>query len=95
MTDKIEEQGHKRGCEGRNYACTCGYDDRVDAEIARLRSSNEAMRKALRPFADACEKVERFVQARVEQGGSPHMPFRDFRLAHFQAARAALQVGSK
>lgn len=52
MTDKIEEQGHKRGCEGRNYACTCGYDDRVEAELSRLRSSNEAKRKALEQIRD-------------------------------------------
>lgn len=29
---------HARGCAGREYACTCGYDERVAAEIKRLRA---------------------------------------------------------
>ncbi len=28
---------HKKGCEGRTYTCTCGYDDALETEIARLR----------------------------------------------------------
>lgn len=24
---------HKRGCAGRDYTCTCGYDDAVDNRI--------------------------------------------------------------
>jgi hypothetical protein len=28
---------HARGCEGREYTCTCGYDAAKDAEIERLR----------------------------------------------------------
>lgn len=24
-------EDHKRGCEGRNYTCTCGYDDAIEA----------------------------------------------------------------
>jgi hypothetical protein len=67
MTDKIEEQGHKRGCEGRNYACTCGYDDRVEAEFSRLRSSNEALERERaeewrrRREAEASRDVEKAV----------------------------------
>ena len=29
---------HKRGCQGREYGCSCGYDDAKDAEIVRLRA---------------------------------------------------------
>jgi hypothetical protein len=25
----VIEEDHKRLCEGRNYLCTCGYDDEV------------------------------------------------------------------
>lgn len=57
MTDKIEEQGHKRGCEGRNYACTCGYDDRVEAELARLRSSSKPMADGGETPMTAAEEV--------------------------------------
>ena len=42
---------HERGCQGREYVCTCGYDDRIadritqqDAVIAGLV---EAMEKVL------------------------------------------------
>ena len=35
MTDasKLADDDHARGCEGRCYTCTCGYDDRVDAAL--------------------------------------------------------------
>lgn len=42
---------HDRGCEGRQYTCTCGYDDSRDAIIDRLT-------KALEPFAKAVEKAD-------------------------------------
>lgn len=28
---------HARGCQGREYECTCGHDAAKDAEIERLR----------------------------------------------------------
>jgi hypothetical protein len=28
---------HMRGCQGREYQCTCGYDDAKDEVIERLR----------------------------------------------------------
>lgn len=34
-------EDHARGCEGRSYTCTCGYDDARDAEIDRLRRELE------------------------------------------------------
>ena len=40
---------HARGCEGRNYTCTCGYDAAKDAELAKLR-------EALKPFVKAFER---------------------------------------
>ncbi|MQX90292.1 hypothetical protein [Sinorhizobium meliloti] len=39
---------HARGCEGREYTCTCGYDDARDAVMERLA-------KALEPFARIAE----------------------------------------
>lgn len=48
MDDKQDD--HARGCEGRQYTCTCGYDDRIAtaleaqaAEIARLKDIVEAL----------------------------------------------------
>jgi hypothetical protein len=37
---------HKKGCEGRTYTCTCGYDDAQAAEIARLREAKWIVRHA-------------------------------------------------
>lgn len=48
------------------------------------------MRTALEPFAAFAEKAEAFVEARAKDSGSPILPSKDFRLADFQRARAAL-----
>ncbi len=45
---------------------------------------------ALQPFAAFAEKARRFVQGRVDFGGSPIMPTKQFRLADFERAEAAL-----
>ena len=29
----LADEDHARGCEGRTYTCTCGYDDRVEAAL--------------------------------------------------------------
>jgi hypothetical protein len=47
-------EDHLRGCQGREYACDCGYDDRQDglrllaaAEIERLRAALQAARQSI------------------------------------------------
>lgn len=40
---------HDRGCKGREYVCSCGYDDEVEAKLARYE-------KALRGLLKACER---------------------------------------
>lgn len=35
---------HARGCEGRSYTCTCGYDAERDAAIAALKGEIERLR---------------------------------------------------
>lgn len=32
---------HARGCEGRNYTCTCGHDAASTALVERLTGSKE------------------------------------------------------
>jgi len=69
-------------------------DERVDfhaRECARLAADRiEELEAALQPFARFAEKAEEFVEARAKDGGSPVMPSKDFRLADFRSARAAL-----
>lgn len=36
--EDILTSDHHRGCAGREYACTCGYDAAVLAEVVRLRA---------------------------------------------------------
>lgn len=48
---------------------------------------------ALFPFAAFADSVDQFVTDRARDGGSPIMPTKHFRLAHFKAARAALTKG--
>lgn len=60
MSDIVEmlrgyaNDDHERGCQGRYYDCSCGYDDKRDPlltdaadEIARLRAENERLRADL------------------------------------------------
>jgi hypothetical protein len=41
---------HKKGCEGRTYTCTCGYDEAQAAE-------NETLRKALYRLGKAGQAI--------------------------------------
>lgn len=48
---------HARGCEGRSYTCTCGYDAERDAALTALREENERLRTELAD-ADALIKAQ-------------------------------------
>lgn len=59
MLRALVTSDHKRGCQGREYGCSCGYDDDKDAMIERaavaleqLSAERDAAARALRPFAD-------------------------------------------
>ena len=54
--------GHKRGCSGREYTCTCGHDDTITdtieaqaAEIAEYRRQHCSAVEIARPLLDALE----------------------------------------
>ena len=51
MTDELTrlllDDDHKRLCEGRGYACSCGYDDAVQAAAEQARIADDALREAL------------------------------------------------
>ena len=80
---------HKRGCPGREYVCTCGYDDQVErleaerAEQWRLRKEAEASRDVEKAVVDSLKTdVERMRNylARLHVEGT---------LSEGQAAKAA------
>lgn len=56
----ISRGDHERGCNGRSYTCSCGYDDVNEktaedaaSEIQRLRAEVERLRKIISDCADA------------------------------------------
>lgn len=68
MTDIVErlkdisDSDHNRGCQGREYSCSCGYDEEnrktaaeASQEITRLR---EEVRVLSYQYKCACETVE-------------------------------------
>lgn len=60
----------------------------AESEAGRLRTLLAEARKVVEPFAKFAVLAEGFVQARAEQGGSPILPTKHFRVADFRAARA-------
>jgi uncharacterized small protein (DUF1192 family) len=56
MTDE-ELKDHQRGCAGRDYTCTCGYDDtrehRIEALTAEIERLREYLSSALETLRDA------------------------------------------
>jgi hypothetical protein len=46
MPDVLEDD-HARGCQGREYTCTCGYDERVAAHVRRMERELVALRKVV------------------------------------------------
>lgn len=69
MSDIVERlrdyasDDHERLCGGREYTCSCGYDEKRDPLITEaadtiiaLRAENERLRSALIPFACRCAR---------------------------------------
>lgn len=58
MTDIVERlrayagDDHERGCQGRYYDCSCGYDDKRDPLLTQAADEIEKLRAALREIAD-------------------------------------------
>lgn len=72
-----------------------GEQPRVIPRVRDLRDAAEEiaqLREALKPFAAFAEKADAFVAARAKDGGSPILPSKDFRLADFKRAAAALNI---
>ena len=44
---KLSDDDHARGCQGREYTCTCGYDDRLATLLASQEAEIAELRKAL------------------------------------------------
>ena len=72
MSDIVErlreyaDDDHERGCAGRCYDCSCGYDGKRDpllkeaaAEIERLRAD---LRLAVMSDSETCKVLEREVE---------------------------------
>lgn len=61
---------HERGCQGREYTCTCGYDDKQRALIETLTAALDEAADFIQPFNRAdelLEKIEAALAAAKEQ----------------------------
>lgn len=78
---------HARGCEGRNYTCTCGHDDRMATDRRTINEAIGFLRhfKADAEAGRACipETVQKAIDhlqaAIAEPAPSPLFQHMDFR----------------
>jgi hypothetical protein len=73
MTDIVERlreyasTDHKRGCEGRCYSCTCGYDDERDHLLVETADEIERLEAELkRQTADKLVSNMRLIETETE-----------------------------
>ena len=45
-------EDHERGCRGREYDCSCGYDDKRDPLMTEAAAEIERLRAALEEIVD-------------------------------------------
>jgi len=48
---------HERGCEGRTYTCTCGYDERMETALRTLSEQLAEAREVIAKIADVTERA--------------------------------------
>lgn len=65
MSDLVERlreyasDDHERGCQGRYYDCSCGYDDKRDPLMNEAADRIEQLEAALAMFVCDCTVSER------------------------------------
>ena len=52
---KIQQADHRRGCDGRCYTCTCGFDEEVEAAMMAKDAEIERLQKGV---AAAIEELD-------------------------------------
>ena len=92
VSDLLAERKHGSPARSPAHNARLIVDRLLKAHPAPLDAERvREMERALEPFARFATKAERFVEGRANNGGSPILPVKDFRLADFQRARAALR----
>lgn len=98
----IATTDHERGCDGRCYACSCGWDEE-NAEIATqaanaietLSARLRAAEGALRPFAACADTVVRDFRTAggtITPSDADVFPAGPITWGHLRAARAVLPI---
>jgi len=60
MKDRLTD--HQRGCAGRDYTCTCGYDDAVNNRLEAFKQEvSDAFRSIYLEEAYIPERIHRFI----------------------------------
>ena len=74
MTDIVERlrsyasDDHERLCQGREYSCSCGYDDKRDPLLTEAAAEIERLRAALREYLGADDQLAKVMPERVSEG---------------------------
>lgn len=72
MSDLVERlrayasDDHERGCQGRYYDCSCGYDGKRDPLLAETAARIAQLEAALRPLACTCKAKHQADCSRAE-----------------------------
>lgn len=67
--DILIKDDHERGCQGRFYSCTCGYDNDCSQAMQDAKSRIEALEAALRECSrksDEPTTIEMIVEQALE-----------------------------
>lgn len=80
---------HKRGCQGREYGCSCGYDDDKDAMIELAAVALEQLRAERDAANEHLVEALTVISEQYENGCVNHV---DFRVHAKMTADAALEA---
>ena len=69
--DAAIKDDHERGCQGRYYSCTCGYDNDCSQAMQDAKSRIEALEAALRKIAGGAKTGEEMFKERLGDRKSP------------------------
>ena len=95
-TPRTVEQGHAKLCEGRNYTCTCGYDEAMERELQRALAELAAIRTAEMPEEHERVRVWRGIVEFAAGHGKNGNADETILIHHIDALRAyALRVTSE
>lgn len=59
LNDIWRDDDHERLCQGREYSCTCGFDDRTEATAQRAAALITTLERQLATAREALDMAEK------------------------------------